>query len=154
MGPSIALGDRDEPSFLLPVSGETPYASTFYFVRMAGGRWERVPLAATGHPFNSTHLVRRPDGSFRAYLIAGDGESNEPSEMNRYGWGDRVEEWVSDAGGANWRRTRNLAPQEGLRYQSVKFVRGEDAETLDGLLLFYAWEGEGKGAAFLVDERE
>lgn len=153
VGPSIALGDRGEPYFLLPVSGETPYASTFYFVRMKGERWERVPLARTGHPFNSTHLVRRPDGSFRAFLIVGDGEANEPSEMNRYGWGDRVEEWVSDAGGAIWRRNRNLAPQDGLRYQSVKFVRGEHAETLDELLLFYAWRGEGKGTAFLVDER-
>ncbi len=154
VGPSIALGGKGEPHFLLPVSGETPYASTFYFVRMSGSRWQRVPLAATGHPFNSTHLVRQPDGSFRAFLIAGDGEANEPSEMNRYGWGDRVEEWVSDTSGAGWRQQRNLAPQEGLRYQSVKFVRGEDGEILDNLLLFYAWKGDGKGQAFLIDERD
>ena len=153
VGPSIALGARGEPHLLLPVSDETPYKSTFHFIRMAGEGWESVPLAETGHPFNSTHLLRRPDGSFRAFLIAGDGEANEPGEMNRYGWGDRVEEWTSDAGGARWRRVRSLVPEEGLRYQSVKFVRGERGGMLDDLLLFYAWKGDGRGRAYLLDER-
>lgn len=154
VGPSIALGDRGEPHFLLPVSGATPYKSTFHFLRRAGGRWERTPLAATGHPFNSTHLMRRPDGSFGAFLIAGDSEANEPGEMNRYGWGDRVEEWVSGPGGSGWRRSRILSPGEGLRYQSVKFVQGEAGEPRDDMLLFYAWKGDGKGRAYLVDDRD
>ena len=154
VGASIALGDRGEPYFLLPVSGETPYRSAFHFVRLAGGEWVRTALAATGHPFNSAHLVREPGGSFRAYLVAGDGEANEESEMNRYGWGDRVEEWVSGPSGADWRRSRDLTPVPGLRYQSVKPVRGEDGRAMDGMLLFYAWSGNGKGTAFLIDERE
>ena len=154
VGPSIALGNEGEPYFLLPVSGETPYASTFYFVRLEDGEWTREPLTPTGHPFNSTHLVREGNGTFRAYLIAGEGEANEQSTMNRYGWGDRVEEWTSASGGINWRRSRDLTPQPGLRYQSVKFVRSELGEALDGMLLFYAWEGAGKGSAFLLDERD
>ena len=154
VGPSIALGPRGEPYFLLPVSGDTPYASTFYFVRMEEGKWKQSPLASTGHPFNSTHLVRNHDGSFSAFLIAGEGEANEESEMNRYGWGDRVEEWRSDKTGAGWHRARDLTPHGGMRYQSVKFVRGASGETLDGLLLFYAWSGSGQGSAFLLDERD
>lgn len=154
VGASIALGDRGEPHFLLPVSGETPYRSTFYFVRLVEGEWVRTPLTATGHPFNSAHLVREPDGSFRAYLVAGDGEANEGSEMNRYGWGDRVEEWVSGPSGSDWHRSRDLTPVPGMRYQSVKLVRREDGGAMDGMLLFYAWSGNGKGAAFLIDERE
>ena len=153
VGPSIALGARDEPYFLMPVSGSTPYKSTFYFVRLANGRWQTTALTATGHPFNSMSLVRRPDGSFRAFLIAGDRESNEESEMNRYGWGDRVEEWASDTSGETWRRVRDLTPREGMRYQSVKRVHGPANGYVDGLLLFYAWEGYGKGQAFLIDER-
>ncbi len=154
VGPSIALGPGGEPNFLLPVSGKTPYASTFYFVRMRSGKWEKTPLTATGHPFNSTHLVARADGSFQAFLIAGDGEANEDTLMNSYGWGDRVEEWVSDISGAHWKRSRDLTPKPGLRYQSVKFVRGEDGQSVDDLLLFYAWQGTGSGFAYLLDERD
>ena len=154
VGPSIALAADGEPSFLLPVSGETPYASTFLFVRRVDGAWRRTPLTSTGHPFNSTHLVQRPDGSFQAFLIAGDGEANEETLMNSYGWGERVEEWVSDSSGANWKRSRDLTPEPGLRYQSVKFVRGEAGTSVDGLLLFYAWRGTDKGWAYLLDERE
>ena len=144
VGPSIALGPDGEPNFLLPVSGQTPYASTFYFVRMRAGKWEKTPLTGTGHPFNSTHLVARQDGSFQAFLIAGDGETNEDTLMNSYGWGDRVEEWVSDASGSHWKRSRDLTPKTGLRYQSVKFVRGEDGQSVDDLLLFYAWQGTAR----------
>ncbi len=154
VGPSIAIGESGEPYFLLPVSGETPYRSRFHFVRFAGGKWHRTPLAFTGHPFNSTHLSRRPDGSFRAVLVAGDGEASESGEMNRYGWGDRIEEWVSDPSGAKWSRSRDLTPRPGLRYQSVKWVRGEQGGILDGILLFYAWQGDGKAHAYLLDERE
>lgn len=154
VGPSIALGAEGEPYFLLPVSDRTPYASTFHFLRFHAGKWERTPLTATGHPFNSAHLVRDADGSFAAYLIAGDGEANEQSEMNRYGWGDRVEEWRSDASGTNWRKARDLTPRTGLRYQSAKFVRSANGSNVDRMLLFYAWQGTGKGVAYLLDERE
>ncbi len=153
VGPAIALDEDGSPSFLLPVSDATPYRSTFYFVHRRDGEWIRTPLAKTGHPFNSTHLESRADGSYRALLIAGDGEANEKGEMNRYGWGDRVEEWQSDTDGRTWRRTRDLTPQPGLRYQSVKSVRGQDGEPRTDLFLYYAWKGEEAGRAFLVDER-
>ena len=86
--------------------------------------------------------------------LPGDGEASESGEMNRYGWGDRIEEWVSDPSGAKWSRSRDLTPRPGLRYQSVKWVRGEQGGILDGILLFYAWQGDGKAHAYLLDERE
>ena len=154
VGASIALGASGEPYFLLPVSDEDPYKSTFHFIRAVDGEWIWTPLAETGHPFNSSHLERRPDGSFRAWLIADGGAAGEDDEMNRYGWGDRVEEWVSDSSGTHWSRSRDLTPQPGLRYQSVKAVLTEGNRALPDMLLFYAWKGSGKGTAYLLDDRK
>ena len=154
VGPSIALDDEDRPYMMLPVSGATPYQSKFYFVRRREGEWVKTPITPTPHPFNSSHLERRPDGAFRALLIAGEGEAKAEDEMNRYGWGDRVEEWISDADGQNWRRSRDLTPKPGPRYQNIQFVRGENQEILEGIALFYGWEDQGPGQAYLLDERE
>jgi hypothetical protein len=111
-------------------------------------------LTETSHPFNSSHLERRHDESFRAFLIVGEGETVAEDEMNSYGWGERIEEWVSDPGGEHWRRTRDLTPDPALRYQNIQFVRGQNEERLDALLLFYAWQGQVRGRAYLLDERK
>ncbi len=151
VGAAIELGADGEPRFLLPVSGDTPYASKFYFVRREDGEWLREPLAATGHPFNSGRLARHADGSFSAYLVGGDGEAAEAGEMNRYGWGERVERWVSGPGGREWRRSGDATPVDGLRYQNLKFVRDQRGMPVDGLLLVYGWRGDGSGTGFLFD---
>lgn len=154
VGPSIALGALGEPYFVLPVSGDKPYDSTFHFVGRRDGQWTRTPLAPAGHPFNSSLLERRSDGSFRAFLVAGGGHADEGDRMNSYGWGDRIEEWTSDSSGSGWRRSRDLTPTPGLRYQSLKAVHDAKGETLPGLLLFYAWERQGPGRAYLLDAGE
>ena len=45
------------------------------------------------------------------------------------------------------RKPENLAPRPARAEGYEKF-------RLDGMLLFYAWEGAGKGSAFLLDERD
>lgn len=154
VGPAIEIDEHGEPAFLVPVSGARPYESVFRFVSRVAGEWRSTPLAATGHPFNSGQLLRHRDGSFRALLVAGDGVATASGEMNRYGWGDRIEEWTSDTGHGNWRRTRDLTPRPGLRYQSVKLIRGEDGQPLADMAVFYAWEGNREGRAYLLDERD
>ena len=157
MGPSIYLDENDTPYFLLAVSDETPYQSTFYFLKNNNGAWRKTPITKTPHPFNNGHLERNSDGSFSAYMIAGAGESIShvsKQDMGRYGWGDRVEWWMSDAEGENWRLTRDLTPAPGKKWQNVKFVSDGKGETIPGVLLFYGWEEiEGPGTAYLWDNR-
>ena len=158
MGPSIYLDENDTPYFLLAVSDETPYQSTFYLIKNTDGAWRKTPITKTPHPFNNGHLERNSDGSFSAYMIAGASESIShvsKQDMGRYGWGDRVEWWTSDTEGENWRLTQDLTPALGKKWQNVKFVSDGKGETIPGLLLFYGWEEiEGPGTAYLWDNRE
>ena len=150
VGPSIYLDDNDDPYFLLPVSDETPYRSRFYFVKRGKDRWLKTPIARTSHPFNSCHLDRAADGRFRAFLVTGEGESNSEDDMDRYGWGSKVEEWVSDASGENWKLARDLTPKPGYKYQNIQFVSRDLRDRVKGLLLFYGWQKTfGAGTAFL-----
>ncbi|MCP5120587.1 MAG: hypothetical protein GY953_58080 [bacterium] len=111
----------------------------------------RTAIAATSHPFNASHLSRLEDGRFRAVMITGEGESISREGMDVYGWGDRVEQWVSDRRGENWKLDRDLTPVKGLRYQNIQFVAGSDGEILPGPLLFYGWRDVGAdGIGFLM----
>ena len=149
-GPSIYLDEYDDPYFLLPVSAKTPYRSTFYFVRRGKDRWVRTAFSGTSHPFNSSHLDRADDGSFRAVLVIGEGESHSEDDMDSYGWGTRIEEWVSDPSGENWKFARNLSAEPGTKYQNIQFVSRASGERAKDLLLFYGWrETFGTGTAFL-----
>jgi len=74
--------------------------------------------------------------------------------MDEYGWGERVEEWVSSDRGAKWTRRRDLTPVPGLHYQNVQPVFNKDGRTIPDLLLFYGWkEQDGEGTAYLWDGR-
>lgn len=84
-------------------------------------------------------------------MVAGDGEAAEAGELNRCGWGERVERWVSGPGGREWRSSVALTPDDGLRYQNLKFVRDESGARVDGLLLGYGWRGDGGGTGFPFD---
>ena len=157
VGPSIYLDHKDHPYFLLPVSDQTPYKCQFYFVRFADGDWKKTPIARTSHPFNSCLLDRDKDGSFMAYLITGKGESVSDQNMDRYGWGDRVELWTSDKNGENWKLQKDLTPEATLRYQNIQFVRDPRRGISGDLLLFYGWKGGrsgGPGKGFLLDMRK
>jgi len=155
VGPSIYLDQQDRPFLLLPVSEETPYEGWFYLVRPDGGTWRKTPITRTAHPFNASHLDRLADGRFQAVLITGGGQGDPRQDnMDQYGWGDAVEVWVSDPHGEKWRRTRDLTPVKGDKYQSVQFVSRDLEAPARGLLLFYGWkESSGNGTGYLWDDR-
>jgi len=150
VGPSISLDQQGRPAFVLPVSGKTPHACTFYFIRRQKNEWIRSAITNTSHPFNSCHLRHEADGSLRAWLITGKGESVAEDELNQYGWGDAIEEWRSDATGKNWKKIDVLTPNTGRRYQNIQFVVGAKGEVMPGMLFFYGWKPEGKqGTGYL-----
>ncbi len=152
VGPSICLDDADQPQFLLPVSEETPLDSAFYFV---------TRITKTLHPFNASCLQRDANGVLRAYMVTGSGESlaesekGLPTDMDGYGYGRRVEKWISSDGGESWRLDRNLTPVPGLRYQNVQIVSDGMSREFDDLFLFYGWKDErSPGIGYLWDARE
>ena len=153
--PSFYLDDDHQPHFLLAVSDETPYKCRFYFIRRQDDQWEKTAITDTFHPFNGCHLDRSDDGLFKAYLVTGEGENISEEEMDRYGWGDRVEEWISDDNGENWKLSKDLTPVKGHKYQNIKFVSRSVRGIIRDILLFYGWQDtNGYGTAFLWDNRE
>jgi len=154
VGPSICLDERDQPHFLLPVSEETPLDSAFYFVKREADQWEKTRIAKTLHPFNASCLQIDEKGDFRAFMITGSGESVIEKGMDEYGWGQRVEEWISKDGGTHWIRGRDLTPEPGMRYQNIQFVSDGLEGEFDDLFLFYGWTDEkSPGIGYLWDAR-
>jgi hypothetical protein len=143
------------PYLLLPVSDETPYAGSYYLVRPVGGQWRKTPITRTAHPFNASYLDRLPDGRYRAVLVSGGAHADSSQEnMDQYGWGDSVEVWTSGPDGEDWRRSEDLTPVTGRRYQNVQFVSADLKAPVDGLLLFYGWDSADEpGTGYLWDAR-
>ncbi len=74
--------------------------------------------------------------------------------MDGYGWGQRVEKWMSKDGGENWDLVRDLTPVPGLRYQNIQFVSDGLTSEFDDLFLFYGWEDTNSpGIGYLWDAR-
>ena len=140
VGPSIGLDQKGNPVMLLPVSEHTPYACKFYLLRRENNKWTKTSITKTSHPFNSSHLRHNADGSLQAWLISGHGESIAEDDMNRYGWGDRIEEWKSDITGKNWAQVNNITPKPNHRYQNIQFVSTADGNIASDMLLFYGWK--------------
>jgi hypothetical protein len=157
VGPSIYLDENDEPHFLLPVSAETPHKCWFYFVKRQDDGWKKTRIARTPHPFNSSHLDRTDDGFFRAFLTAGEGEAvlddESEQDMNAYGWGERIEEWVADKNGENWKLLRDISPAKDMRYQNIQPVWRDMKDTANDTILFYGWQdAHGPGTAYLATD--
>ena len=153
VGPSIALDKRDQPHFLLPVAEQDPFSGVFYFVSFVDGSWRNTPIADALHPFNSSYLELGDDGAFYANMITGSGETVKAEGMDQYGFGHRVERWISRDGGANWELERDLSPQTGLRYQSIQFISVDMTSKMKETLLFYGWErANTPGQGFLWRE--
>lgn len=136
--PSIILDDDDNPSFMLPVSDETPWDCQFHFIKREGGEWTRQPVVRTNHTWAGSHMVRGVDGELTAYLVTGDTDG----ESIIYGGGE-VGEWRSTDEGSSWRFTRKLVPEPGLLYNNPRPVELASGGELDGYLVFYGWEGPG-----------
>ena len=153
--PSIYLDENEQPYFLLAVSDETPYKCWFYFVSYQNNHWIKTAIARTAHPFNACHLLRTDNGMFKAYLITGEGENISKENMDSYGWGDRVEEWISDDNGKNWKLSKDITPIKGYKYQNVKSVSRCIKGTARDMILFYGWQDSNRdGTAFLWDDKE
>lgn len=152
--PSLYINEKDTPYFLLTLSDETPYRCKFYFVRNTEGKWKKTAIAQTSHYFNAGHLDKSEDGILKAYLVVSDKEIDARQGMDLYGWGHRIEEWVSRDNGENWLLSKDLTPLKDYRYQNIKFVsKGSNGINRD-IILFYGWqETDGNGTAFLWDDR-
>jgi len=136
--PSILLDDEDNPSFVMPVSEETPYECKFYFIRRSRGKWEKHPIVRTNHTWSGCHTANGGEGELIAYLAVGDVDG----ETLSYGGGD-VEEWVSADDGATWERRRGLAPEPGLLYNNPRPVERTDGTEMPGFIVFFGWQGPG-----------
>ena len=99
---------------------------------------------------NSSHLRHNVFGSIQAWLITDQGESVAEDDMNRYGWGGRIDEWRSDATGRNWKRAAKLTPQANQHSQNIQSVISERGETVEGMLFYYGRKPNGKeGTGYL-----
>ena len=155
VGPSICLDENDEPAFLLPVSEETPTDSSFYFVSRKHEKWRKTRITKTLHPFNASCLQLDERGVYRAFMITGSGEKIIKEGMDEYGWGQRVEEWVSEDQGLSWKLRSDLTPIPGMRYQNIQFVSDELERERRDLFLFYGWrDAESPGVGYLWDSRD
>ena len=134
--PSIWVDSQDEPCFLLPVTGETPWDCTFYFVRRDGSEWERTPVAPTNSTWCGCMLRRDSGGTLTAYVSAG----KDDGELRAYGGGD-LEEWTSTDAGSTWARTAVIDPEPGLLYNNPRPAERATGEVDDEVLLFFGWEG-------------
>ena len=84
------------------------------------------------------------------------GNGGGKTDLNNFGWGDRIEEWISPDGGANWERWRTVSPQRGMRYQNLRHVATSDGGQSNEIFLFYGWNADsaaGEATAFLWDDR-
>ena len=154
VGPSICLDENDSPHFLLPVSEETPLESAFYFLKRRAGEWQKTRITKTLHPFNASCLQLDGQGVFHAYMITGSGQSIVEEDMDEYGWGQRVEKWISSDGGKDWIQAQDLTPKPGMRYQNIQFVSDGLTSEFDDLFLFYGWkDANSPGIGYLWDAR-
>ena len=88
-------------------------------------------------------------------MITGSGEKIIKEGMDEYGWGQRVEEWVSEDQGLSWKLRSDLTPIPGMRYQNIQFVSDELERERRDLFLFYGWrDAESPGVGYLWDSRD
>ena len=119
------------------------------------GPLHKTATARTSHSFNACYLDRSDDGLFKAYLITGEGQSISEEEMDRYVWGDRVEMWISDDNGENWKLSKDITPVKGYKYQNIKSVSHSGGGVTRDIILFYGWQDSNTdGIAFLWDGRK
>ena len=99
---------------------------------------------------NSSHLRHNVFGSIQAWLIHRPSESVTDNDMNRYGWGDGIDEWCSDATGRNWKSAAKLTPQANRHSQNIQSVTSERGETVEGMLFYCGRKPDGKeGTGYL-----
>ena len=134
--PSIWVDEDDEPSFLLPVTGETPWDCQFTFVRRDKDGWAHIPVAQTNSTWCGSMLRGAGDGVLKAYCASG----KDDGELRAYGGGD-LEIWTSTDAGSTWQMDGKLDPEPGLLYNNPRPAERASGEVDDDFLLFFGWEG-------------
>lgn len=160
--PSIHIDTDGQAQFLGVISDTSPDSGWFTHVRLVEGVWHETKIARTSNVWNSGLLDRNSDGFLRALLLVGDGEikaqgTTEGTDLNRYAWGDRIEEWISRDEGDTWELNRDITPQQGIRYQNLRTVSTEMGGYSNEIFLFYGWEPDdnpGQANAYLWDDRK
>ena len=148
VGPSICLNEMGEPAFFLPVSEETPTDSSFYFVSREQEKWRKTRITKTLHPFNASCLQLDERGVYRAFMITGSGEKIKKKGMDEYGWGQRVEEWVSEDQGRSWELRATFRRYQACvtRTYSLSLMAWSES----GRIFSYSMVGEMRIARVLV----
>jgi hypothetical protein len=136
--PHVANDASGGPSFLLPVSDDSPWNGRFHFIRRRRGAWARTAVARANNTWDGCLLDRGVSGEWVAYLVTG----KHDGQLLSYG-GGTLSEWRSTDDGASWHKQRDLIPQPGLIYNNPKAVERSTGGTLEGYLVFYGWEGPG-----------
>lgn len=159
--PSIHFDEEGQPQFLGVISAESPNSGWFTYIREVDGEWLETKVVRTSNVWNSGVLDKNSEGHLRALLIVGDGDiapvgTTKGSDHNRYGWGDRIEEWISRDEGKTWQLSRDITPQKGMRYQNIRTVSTAEGGYSNEIFLFYGWAPDaqpGQAVAFLWDDR-
>jgi hypothetical protein len=155
--PVISLDENGEPTFLHVLSEDNLKSHRYYYVRRQEGRWVQTPICDSNHQWNSCYLARDKNDILHAYVIAGEGYL-EGGYMDRHG-GGRLEEWVSQDKGNNWKKLRDLSPDPqqypDWKFNNVQPVTRPDGSVVEGMLLFYGWKDENAptAKAFLLHEK-
>ncbi len=122
---------------------------------------EKPRITRASNVWNSGLLDTNRDGHLRALLLVGDGElvaqgTTVGTDLNRYAWGDRIEEWISLDGGDSWELNRDITPEVGMRYQNLRTVTTGMGEYSKDIFLIYGWQADarpGEAVAYLWDDR-
>jgi hypothetical protein len=154
--PAISLDENGEPTFLHVLSEDDLKSHRYYYVRRQDGQWIQSPICESNHQWNSSYLARDKNDILHTYVIVGEGYL-EGGYMNQHG-GGRIEEWVSQDLGNNWKKMRDLSPDpkqyQGWKFNNIQPVTRPDGSVVEGMLLFYGWKDENAPAAqaFLLHE--
>jgi hypothetical protein len=154
--PTVSLDEEGQPTFLHVLSDDDITSHRYYYVRREKGEWVHTAICESNHQWNSGHLSTDKNGAIHAYVIVGEGYL-EGGYMERHG-GGRIEEWVSKDKGNNWKKRRDLTPDQepyaGWRFNNIQPVVRPDGTTVEGMLLFYGWKDKEapEAKAFLLHE--
>lgn len=145
---TMMIDREDRPSFLLPVSGSTPWDCLFIYVRSERERddrlsgqhetgpsdvisdrltcasgWRATAVAPTNSVWSGSLLTRNKANTLQAYLIAG----TDDGSSRVYG-GGQLELWESTDGGRCWHYRRNLNPHGDRLFNNPRPVIGPGSE--------------------------
>lgn len=157
--PNLLVDDKDNVSFLHNISDfQHPDSLDYHYVRKVDGNWKTTRITNSNHEWNCGYLSKSNDGLLlHAFLITGEGYSEQQGYMDKHGGGD-IEEWISNDEGETWTFYRDLTPDRsiypGWKFNNIQPVKDPDGQIIPGMLLFYGWKhpDNPEARAFLLVE--